>query len=71
MSKDRVLQSIDAASEGIEQLQQNVLHAIVDEKSGWFGARIKLSNGGVSVIQVTTDVEIAGATENRRRGKRA
>ena len=52
-------------------LADNVTAGIADHKNGWFGARIKLVGGEVTVVQVTTDIEIAAATEHRKRRKRA
>ena len=65
-----VLAAVDAASEGVETLSQNVLGAIAAGKSGWYGARIKLSGGRVTVVQVTTDVEIVNAGDPSRTKKR-
>jgi hypothetical protein len=69
MKIDHVLRSLDQASEGIEALAENVTTAIAAERTGWFGARIKLQHGRVTVVQVSSDLEIATeqpARSNRR-----
>lgn len=71
MTNQQQLKSLDAMAEGVETLSQNVIDGITNGKSGWFGARIKLTGGRVAVVQVTTDVEITGATESRKRPNRA
>ena len=70
MDERKLLKSIDASTEGIETLAENVAGGIADEKNGWFGARIKLVGGAVAVVQVTTDIEIGGATATRKSRKR-
>lgn len=67
-----LMSSIDSASNAIETLQENVVGAIAAEKSGWFGARIKLQNGIATVVQVTIDQEIpvnSGVAKRRKKAK--
>ena len=70
MSDQDVLRSIDSATEGIEALSGNVLEAIAADKSGWFGCRIKVHEGRVNTVQVSSDLEIPTASEPTRRKKR-
>lgn len=60
------LKSIDKAAEGIQELEQSVLSAIADQGTGWFGARIKITNGTVTNVQVTSDKELHGQKARKK-----
>lgn len=68
--RDSLLRSLDDASRGFAAIEHNVLLALADGGSGWFGLRIKVHSGRTAVVQVTTDQELCSTEISAAKRKR-